>query len=78
MLQMVCEECSHFLEIADAIRSLGMTILNGATEAHGEKTFACFVVEAGSEVRFISRSIKQTNCRSTFTLSSANEITCMF
>lgn len=48
-VEMVCEECSHFLEIADAIRSLGMTILNGATEAHGEKTFVCFVVEAGSE-----------------------------
>ncbi|MBA0549378.1 hypothetical protein Golob_020414 [Gossypium lobatum] len=42
---MLCEECSHFLEIAEAIRSLGLTILKGVTEAHGEKTWICFVVE---------------------------------
>ncbi|XP_020231514.1 transcription factor bHLH155 isoform X1 [Cajanus cajan] len=51
LVEMLCEECSHFLEIAEAIRSLGLTILNGATEAHGEKTCICFVVEAGSEVQ---------------------------
>jgi len=62
MLQMLCEECSHFLEIAEAIRSMGLTILNGATEAHGEKTCICFVVEAGSEVSFICYSIKETQC----------------
>ncbi|KAK7410729.1 hypothetical protein VNO78_01751 [Psophocarpus tetragonolobus] len=49
LVEMLCEECSHFLEIAEAIRSLGLTILNGATEAHGKKTCICFVVEAGSE-----------------------------
>ncbi|XP_052731317.1 transcription factor EMB1444 isoform X3 [Vigna angularis] len=49
LVEMLCEECSHFLEIAEAIRSMGLTILNGATEAHGEKTCICFVVEAGSE-----------------------------
>ncbi|KAK7345789.1 hypothetical protein VNO77_16400 [Canavalia gladiata] len=49
LVEMLCEECSHFLEIAEAIRSLGLTILNGATEALGEKTCICFVVEAGSE-----------------------------
>ena len=48
-LQMLCEECTHFLEIAEAIRSLGLTILTGATEAHGEKTWICFVVEVGPE-----------------------------
>ncbi|KAJ1417502.1 hypothetical protein SESBI_16558 [Sesbania bispinosa] len=37
LVEMLCEECSHFLEIAEAIRSLGLTILNGATEAHGPK-----------------------------------------
>jgi len=62
MVQMLCEECSHFLEIAEAIRSMGLTILNGATEAHGEKTCICFVVEGRSEVSFISNSIKQTHC----------------
>ena len=44
-MQMLCEECSHFLEIAEAIRSLGLTILKGITEAHGDKTWICFVVE---------------------------------
>lgn len=47
-VQMVCEECSRFLEIAEAIRSLGLTILKGVTEARGEKTWICFVVEVGS------------------------------
>lgn len=46
---MLCEECSHFLEIAEAIRSLGLTILKGVTEAHGDKTWICFVVEVGSK-----------------------------
>lgn len=44
-VQMMCEECSHFLEVAEVIRSLGLTILKGVTEAHGEKTWICFVVE---------------------------------
>ena len=47
-MQMMCEECGHFLEIAEAIKSLGLTILKGVTEAHGEKTWICFVVEVGS------------------------------
>ena len=46
-MQMLCEECSHFLEIAEAIRSLGLTILKGITEVHDEKTWICFVVEVG-------------------------------
>ncbi|RVW24565.1 Transcription factor EMB1444 [Vitis vinifera] len=45
VVEMVCEECSRFLEIAEAIRSLGLTILKGVTEARGEKTWICFVVE---------------------------------
>ncbi|CAL0299691.1 unnamed protein product [Lupinus luteus] len=49
LVEMLCEECSHFLEIAETIRSLGLTILKGATEALGEKTCICFVVEVGSE-----------------------------
>jgi hypothetical protein len=53
MLQMLCEECNHFLEIAEAIRSLGLTILKGATEPRGEKTCIWFIVEVGSENRFI-------------------------
>ncbi|KAA8543355.1 hypothetical protein F0562_021150 [Nyssa sinensis] len=45
VVEMMCEECSHFLEIAEAIRSLGLTILKGVTEAYGDKTWICFVVE---------------------------------
>ncbi|KAK7396426.1 hypothetical protein VNO78_17425 [Psophocarpus tetragonolobus] len=45
LVEMLCEECSHFLEIAEAIRSLGLTILKGATKAHDEKIWICFVVE---------------------------------
>ncbi|KAL5561862.1 hypothetical protein UlMin_031609 [Ulmus minor] len=48
VVEMICEECSHFLEIAEAIKSLGLTILKGVTEAHGDKTWICFVVEGQS------------------------------
>ncbi|XP_022758380.1 transcription factor bHLH155-like isoform X2 [Durio zibethinus] len=54
LVEMLCEECSHFLEIAEAIRSLGLTILKGVTEAHGEKTWICFVVE-GQNNRIMHR-----------------------
>lgn len=43
--QMLCEECSHFLEIANVIRSLDLIILRGITETQGEKTLICFVTE---------------------------------
>ena len=42
---MLCENCSRFFEIAEAIRSLGMTILKGSTEACGGKIWICFVAE---------------------------------
>ncbi|XP_010522161.1 PREDICTED: transcription factor bHLH155-like [Tarenaya hassleriana] len=45
LIEMLCEECSHFLEIANVIKSLDLTILRGVTEAQGEKTWICFVVE---------------------------------
>nr|AFK43019.1 unknown [Lotus japonicus] len=45
IVEMLCEECSHFLEIADVIRSLGLTVLKGATKAHDEKILLRFVVE---------------------------------
>ncbi|XP_044492893.1 transcription factor bHLH155-like [Mangifera indica] len=54
LVEMLCEECSHFLEIAEAIRSLGLTILKGVTEAHGDKTWIYFVVE-GQENRIVRR-----------------------
>lgn len=51
-MQMMCEECSHFLEIAEAIRSLGLTILKGLTEARGDKTWICFIVEVSLRSMF--------------------------
>ncbi|KAI3526615.1 hypothetical protein L1887_05872 [Cichorium endivia] len=45
LVEMMCEEGVHFLEIADAIRSLGLTILKGVTEPDIDKTRMCFLVE---------------------------------
>ncbi|OVA02434.1 Myc-type [Macleaya cordata] len=45
LVEMLCEECSHFLELAVAIRGLGLKILRAVTKARGKKTWACFVVE---------------------------------
>ncbi|XP_059660377.1 transcription factor bHLH155 [Cornus florida] len=45
LIEMLCEECSLFLEIADAIKNLGLTILKGVTEAYGKRTWMRFVVE---------------------------------
>ncbi|KAE8686079.1 hypothetical protein F3Y22_tig00111085pilonHSYRG00005 [Hibiscus syriacus] len=33
LVELLCEDCSHFLEIVEAIRSLGLTTLKGVTEA---------------------------------------------
>ncbi|KFK31230.1 hypothetical protein AALP_AA6G085400 [Arabis alpina] len=46
LIEMLCEECSHFLEIANVIKSLDLVILRGVTETHGDKTWICFVVES--------------------------------
>ncbi|CAO2826574.1 unnamed protein product [Amaranthus hypochondriacus] len=40
LIEMLCEDCDHFLEIAEAIRSLGLTILKGMTDNHGDKTWS--------------------------------------
>lgn len=44
----IFEDGSHFLDIAEAIRSLNLTILKGVAEACGERTRMCFVVEVQS------------------------------
>ncbi|WJX32388.1 hypothetical protein P8452_20720 [Trifolium repens] len=54
LVEMLCEECSHFLEIAEAIKSLGLTILKGVTKARDEKICICFIVE-GENNRNIHR-----------------------
>ncbi|XP_047954242.1 transcription factor EMB1444-like isoform X2 [Salvia hispanica] len=43
--KMLCKECDQFLEIAETIRSLGLSILKGVSEAYGNKAWMCFVVE---------------------------------
>jgi len=42
---MLCEQRGVFLEIADLIRGLGLTILKGVMEAHKDKIWARFAVE---------------------------------
>lgn len=44
-LQMLCEERGLFLEIADLIRGLGLTILKGVMESREDKIWARFAVE---------------------------------
>lgn len=66
LVEMLCEERGLFLEIADIIRGLGLTILKGIMETRNEKIWARFAVEANREVTrmeiFISlvRLLEQT------------------
>ncbi|XP_022145252.1 transcription factor bHLH155 isoform X2 [Momordica charantia] len=45
LVEMLCEERGFFLEIADMIRSYGLTILKGVMEIREDKIWAQFVVE---------------------------------
>lgn len=48
--QMLCEERGFFLEIADLIRGMGLTILKGVMEAQDDKIWARFAVEVSHEL----------------------------
>ncbi|XP_021715666.1 transcription factor LHW-like [Chenopodium quinoa] len=50
LIEMLCEERGFFLEIADIIRGLGLTILKGIMEARNDKIWARFAVEANRDV----------------------------
>ncbi|KAG6492583.1 uncharacterized protein LOC122001394 [Zingiber officinale] len=50
LVEMLCEEQGLFLEIADLIRGLGLTILKGVMEARNTKVWARFAVEAKRDV----------------------------
>uniref|UniRef100_A0A2P2JLR9 Transcription factor LHW-like isoform X1 n=1 Tax=Rhizophora mucronata TaxID=61149 RepID=A0A2P2JLR9_RHIMU len=50
LVEMLCEERGFFLEIADLIRGLGLTILKGVMEAQNDKIWARFAVEANRDV----------------------------
>ncbi|XP_010510793.1 PREDICTED: transcription factor LHW-like isoform X1 [Camelina sativa] len=49
-VEMLCEQRGFFLEIADWIRSLGLTILKGVIETRIDKIWARFTVEASRDV----------------------------
>ncbi|KAH7866642.1 hypothetical protein Vadar_023140 [Vaccinium darrowii] len=46
LIEMICDDHGLFLEIAEVIRRLDLTILKGAMESRGSNTWAHFVVEA--------------------------------
>lgn len=50
LVEMLCEEQGFFLEIADIIRGLGLTILKGVMEARNDKVWVRFTVEANRDV----------------------------
>lgn len=50
LVEMLCEERGFFLEIADLIRGLGLTILKGVMETRNDKIWARFAVEANRDV----------------------------
>ncbi|KAK8336374.1 hypothetical protein V6Z12_A09G116300 [Gossypium hirsutum] len=50
LVEMLCEERGFFLEIADLIRGLGLTILKGVMETRNDKIWARFTVEANRDV----------------------------
>lgn len=50
LVEMLCEERGSFLEIADVVRGLGLTILKGVMESRNDKIWAHFTVEANRDV----------------------------
>lgn len=50
LVEMLCEQNDYFLEIADIIRGLGLTILKGVMEMKNEKIWARFAVEANKDI----------------------------
>ncbi|XP_022862681.1 transcription factor LHW-like isoform X2 [Olea europaea var. sylvestris] len=46
LIEMLCNDHSRFLEIADVIYRLQLTVLKGVMERRSNNTWACFVVEA--------------------------------
>ncbi|KAM3293406.1 hypothetical protein ACQJBY_036770 [Aegilops geniculata] len=50
LVEMICEDRGIFLEIADFIKGLGLTILRGVMEARKSKIWARFTVEANRDV----------------------------
>lgn len=58
---MVCEEQGFFLEIADVVRSFGLTILKGEMEARDRKLWAHFIVEVDSVLIIVQANRQVTS-----------------
>jgi hypothetical protein len=54
---MLCEDRGIFLEIADFIKGLGLTILRGVMEARKNKIWARFTVEVSSSVLQFTKKV---------------------
>ncbi|XP_071706436.1 transcription factor LHW isoform X2 [Rutidosis leptorrhynchoides] len=50
LVEMLCDETGSFLEIADIIKGLSLTILKGVMEFRNDKIWAHFTVEANRDV----------------------------
>lgn len=53
LVEMLCEEHGVFLEVANTIKRLGLTILKGAMEPRGNQVWARFVTEGPQDVHRI-------------------------
>ncbi|KAF2290024.1 hypothetical protein GH714_042385 [Hevea brasiliensis] len=56
LILMLCDEQCLFLEIAQVIRGLELTILKGVLETRSDKTWARFVVEGVPQTRYLVAS----------------------
>jgi len=61
-LQMLCEDRGIFLEIADFIKGLGLTILRGVMEMRKSKIWARFTVEV-IQLNWILRMLSVQNLK---------------
>jgi hypothetical protein len=61
-LQMLCEDRGIFLEIADFIKGLGLTILRGVMEMRKSKIWARFTVEV-MQLNLIIRILSDQNLK---------------
>ncbi|CAI9760785.1 unnamed protein product [Fraxinus pennsylvanica] len=46
LIEMLCNDHTRFMEIADVIYNLQLTVLKGVMERRSDNTWACFIVEA--------------------------------
>ncbi|XP_038878937.1 transcription factor LHW-like [Benincasa hispida] len=84
LVEMLCEERGFFLEIADLIRGMGLTILKGVMEARDDKIWARFAVEANRDVtrmeifmslvRLLDQTLKGNNVSMTNAIDNSHMI----